>query len=124
MSQTTIHIEQRARVRAPHGRVGALCAADLQRARDELHDARTAESSHNYPSARRPADRAAADAELASARAAGAKARELGESHPVASNDTAAGRQQNCRVDVVFSNTSGRFSEAALSRQGKGATRQ
>lgn len=41
----------------------------------------------------------------------------LGESYPVASNATAAGRQQNRRVDVVFSNASGKFSEAALSRQ-------
>lgn len=41
----------------------------------------------------------------------------LGEAYPVASNDTAAGRQQNRRVDVVFSNASGQFSEAALSRQ-------
>lgn len=41
----------------------------------------------------------------------------LGEAYPVASNDTSAGRQQNRRVDVVFSNPSGRFSEAALSRQ-------
>jgi outer membrane protein OmpA-like peptidoglycan-associated protein len=46
----------------------------------------------------------------------------LGEAYPVASNDTAAGRQQNRRVDVVFSNASGQFSEAALSR--KGASRQ
>jgi len=42
----------------------------------------------------------------------------LGEAYPVASNDTSAGRQQNRRVDVVFSNASGQFSEAALSRQG------
>jgi outer membrane protein OmpA-like peptidoglycan-associated protein len=42
----------------------------------------------------------------------------LGEAYPVASNDSAAGRQQNRRVDVVFSNASGQFSEAALSRQG------
>jgi outer membrane protein OmpA-like peptidoglycan-associated protein len=42
----------------------------------------------------------------------------LGEAYPVAANDTAAGRQQNRRVDVVFSNPSGQFSEAALSRQG------
>lgn len=42
----------------------------------------------------------------------------LGEAYPVASNDTSAGRQQNRRVDVVFSNPSGQFSEAALSRQG------
>ncbi|HVS76928.1 MAG TPA: OmpA family protein [Steroidobacteraceae bacterium] len=42
----------------------------------------------------------------------------LGEAYPVASNDTSAGRQQNRRVDVVFSNESGQFSEAALSRQG------
>jgi len=41
----------------------------------------------------------------------------LGEAYPVASNDTSAGRQQNRRVDVVFSNASGQFSEAALSRQ-------
>ena len=41
----------------------------------------------------------------------------LGEDYPVASNDTAAGRQQNRRVDVVFSNSSGKFSEAALSRK-------
>ncbi len=42
----------------------------------------------------------------------------LGEAYPVASNDTSAGRQQNRRVDVVFSNESGQFSEAALSRHG------
>ena len=42
----------------------------------------------------------------------------LGEAYPVAANDSAAGRQQNRRVDVVFSNASGQFSEAALSRQG------
>ncbi|MBW4051612.1 MAG: OmpA family protein [Proteobacteria bacterium] len=41
----------------------------------------------------------------------------LGEAYPVVSNDTAAGRQQNRRVDVVFSNASGQFSETALSRK-------
>ena len=41
----------------------------------------------------------------------------LGEGCPAASNDTAAGRQQDRRVDVVFSNASGQFSEAARSRQ-------
>lgn len=41
----------------------------------------------------------------------------LGEAYPVASNDSAAGRQQNRRVDIVFSNASGQFSEAALSRK-------
>ena len=51
-------------------------AADLQRARDELHDARSAESDHKYHDARLLADRASADANLASARAASGKARE------------------------------------------------
>ena len=41
----------------------------------------------------------------------------LGEAYPVASNDSSAGRQQNRRVDIVFSNATGKFSEAALSRQ-------
>ncbi|MCY7316663.1 MAG: OmpA family protein [Rubrivivax sp.] len=34
-----------------------------------------------------------------------------GKSHPVASNDTAAGRQQNRRVEVLFSDPQGRFGE-------------
>jgi hypothetical protein len=51
-------------------------AADLQRARDELNDARTAESNHNYHSALRLAQRAAADADLASARAASGQAQQ------------------------------------------------
>lgn len=54
-------------------------AADLQRARDELSGARTAESDGRYDSARRLADRAAADADLASARAASGKAQQSAE---------------------------------------------
>ncbi len=46
----------------------------------------------------------------------------LREAYPVASMYPAGGRQQNRRVDGVFSNASGQFSEAALSR--KGASRQ
>jgi outer membrane protein OmpA-like peptidoglycan-associated protein len=36
-----------------------------------------------------------------------------GKSYPVATNDTPAGRQQNRRVQIVFSDTSGRFAEAS-----------
>lgn len=53
--------------------------ADLQRARDELNGAQSAESDQKYGSALRLADRAAADANLASARAASGKARESAE---------------------------------------------
>lgn len=51
-------------------------AADLQRARDELTSAQTAESNGKYENARRMAERAAADADLASARAASGRAQE------------------------------------------------
>jgi outer membrane protein OmpA-like peptidoglycan-associated protein len=34
-----------------------------------------------------------------------------GKSYPVASNDTAAGRQQNRRVEIVFSDSGGRFAQ-------------
>ena len=37
----------------------------------------------------------------------------LGEAYPVASNDTTAGRQQNRRVEIVLSDDSGQFPEAA-----------
>ena len=37
----------------------------------------------------------------------------LGENYPVASNDNAAGRQQNRRVEVVFSDDHGKFMPAA-----------
>jgi len=36
----------------------------------------------------------------------------LGKEFPVATNDTPAGRQQNRRVEIVFSDQSGRFAEA------------
>ena len=39
----------------------------------------------------------------------------LGKGFPVASNDTAAGRQQNRRVEIVFSDEAGRFAQGAQS---------
>lgn len=39
-----------------------------------------------------------------------------GEAFPVASNDTPAGRQRNRRVEIVFSDASGRFAEGAVRR--------
>ena len=39
--------------------------------------------------------------------------RGLGEAYPVASNDTAAGRQQNRRVEIVVSDKDGEFPDAA-----------
>lgn len=56
-----------------------FAAADLQRARDELSNAQTAESAGKNDSARRYAERAAADADLASARAASGKAQQSAE---------------------------------------------
>lgn len=41
------------------------------------------------------------------------RTRGLGKAYPVASNDTAAGRQQNRRVEIVFSDASGRFAQGA-----------
>ena len=38
------------------------------------------------------------------------EAKGLGKDFPVASNDSAAGRQQNRRVEIIFSDDSGRFS--------------
>jgi len=40
-----------------------------------------------------------------------------GKDMPVASNDTAAGRQQNRRVEIVFSDASGRFAQGATATQ-------
>ena len=39
----------------------------------------------------------------------------LGKAFPVASNDTQAGRQQNRRVEIIFSDDSGRFADSAQS---------
>jgi hypothetical protein len=54
-------------------------AADLQRARDELSNAQTAESAGQNDSARRYAEKASADADLATARAASGKAQQSAE---------------------------------------------
>jgi outer membrane protein OmpA-like peptidoglycan-associated protein len=40
-----------------------------------------------------------------------------GKDMPVASNNTPAGRQQNRRVEIVFSDASGRFAQGATATQ-------
>jgi outer membrane protein OmpA-like peptidoglycan-associated protein len=40
-----------------------------------------------------------------------AEAKGLGKAYPVASNDTQAGRQQNRRVEIIFSDDSGKFAQ-------------
>ncbi len=40
----------------------------------------------------------------------------LGKEYPVASNDTPEGRQQNRRVEIVFSDDSGRFAQGETAR--------
>jgi hypothetical protein len=54
-------------------------AADLQRARDELSSAQTAQADGKYDNARAFADKAAVDADLASARASSGKAQQSAE---------------------------------------------
>jgi Domain of unknown function (DUF4398) len=61
---------------AESGEAQRYAAADLQRARDELSDAKTAAGDHQYARARALAENAAADADLAGARAARGKAQE------------------------------------------------
>ena len=40
-------------------------------------------------------------------------AKGLGKAYPVASNETSAGQQRNRRVEIVFSDESGRFAQGA-----------
>jgi flagellar motor protein MotB len=43
----------------------------------------------------------------------------LGETYPVAGNDNAAGRQQNRRVELVFSDMKGQFVGAERTAQAR-----
>jgi len=46
------------------------------------------------------------------------EAKGLGKEYPVASNASAAGRQQNRRVEIIFSDESGRFAQGASQESG------
>jgi len=42
----------------------------------------------------------------------------LGKAYPVATNDTPSGRQQNRRVEIIFSDEAGRFAQGASAESG------
>jgi outer membrane protein OmpA-like peptidoglycan-associated protein len=69
-------------------------------------------AAYNEQLSQRRADSVAKALELRGVSPDAVKTVGRGEDYPVASNDTPAGRQQNRRVDIVFSDASGRFAQS------------
>ena len=103
---------------AENGQAQRSAPMDLQRARRAARCAQSAAAAaYNQTLSAARAQAVAQALQLRGASPDQYRTIGLGEACPVASNGTAAGRQQNRRVNVVFSNASGKFSEAALSRK-------
>ncbi len=81
----------------------------------EGHTDGTGSSEYNADLSRRRAEAVASALESRGVDRGRVSARGMGEDYPVASNDTVAGRQQNRRVEIVFSDNEGRFNAGAPS---------
>ena len=90
---------------------GYLRAHPGTRVRIEGHTDSRGSDAYNEALSQRRADAVAAALEARGVPADSIEASGRGKSYPVATNDTSAGRQQNRRVEIVFSDKTGRFAQ-------------